>query len=351
MNILKPFNNINDDLLYWIKEYLSYKALEFFENSSTNTVNDIIASIDCIKEARSIDELKKSANLLVRDRLKSMSRVTSASYQLYIYSVGKIKNIEDINTNFLQDFKEWLTIGEATKKGYVDSVLELISYIERTNKSSFVFDVDSNTVRVSKSSISQKMIDPMDEVEFERFGREITKFEYKNEYEKARNIFICRLLLFSGITVSELLSLKLGKSFIVADGKMLIRLDNRKKDIDLPRNLLISHFNKYKELSLKDKNYDITTKPLVNITQQYINIIIKELLEFTNIKREPLSAQLLRYSFFVYIYNKRSHDNEITFNTVFEISGLSNKKELERILNTFDKKSASISKVFEKEKF
>jgi len=348
---LQPFNNTKEDLLFWIKEYLSFKALEFFEKSASNNVDDIIASIELIKNAKDIDTAKSNSNLLARDGLGSMSRIVNATYKLYIYSVGKIDSIKDIDTNLLQEFKDWLTIGDATKKGYVDAVLELCVFIQRANTEKYSFDIDESIVRVSKKSIGKKMIDVMDDTEFERFSKMLTKYKYKSEYEKARAILMCRIFLFSGITTAELMSLELGKSFIVDNKTILIRLENRKRDIDLPRNLVISYFNKYKELALKDKGYDIAHNPLTSITKQHINNIVKELLEFANIKRAPLTPQLLRYSFFVYIYNKRCLDNEITFNTIHDISGIVNKKELERILNTFDKDSVSIAKVFDKEKF
>lgn len=349
--ILQPYNNTKEDLLFWIKEYLAFKALEFFENSSSNTVDDIISSVEKIKTSTNIDEAKNNSNLLAREGIASMSRVANATYKLYIYTVGKVSSIKEIDTNLLQELKDWLTIGDATKKGYVDAILELCTYINRVNSEGYAFDIDESIVRVSKKSVSKKMIDVMDDAEYERFSKMIMKYDFKSEYEKARAILMCRIFLFSGITTTELLSLELGKSFIVNNQAILIRLKNRKRDIDLPRNLLIVYFNKYKELSLQDKNYDIENAPLFSISKQYVNSIVKELLEFAKIKRTPLTPQLLRYSFFVYIYNKRCLDNEITFNTIHDISGIINKEELRKILNTFDKDSVSIAKIFDKEKF
>lgn len=348
---LEQNNTAEKDLLFWIKEYLSYKALKFFQNSKSNKIDDIVVSVDLIKAASDIDALKKSVNLMVRDGLGSMSRVANATHQLHAYSIGKLDSIKSIDTNFLQDFKEWLKIGVATKKGYVDAILELRSFIERSNSNKFVFDIDESIVRVHKSSVQAKTIDVMDDEEFEGFSKGILKFKYKNEYEKSRNILICRIFLFSGITTAELLTLSVGTSFLVGNGKMLIRLENRKRDIDLPRRLLIPYYNKYKKLALKEKKYDVLSSPLVNITKQYVNSIVKELLEFVGINRTPLTPQLLRYSFFTYVYNKRSKDYEITFSTIHDISGITNKKELERILNIFDKESVSIAKIFDKEKF
>jgi len=348
---LQPFNNIEKDLLFWIKEYLVFKALEFFENSSSNSVDDIIASIELIRDSNNIDEVKSNSNLLVRNGLGSMSRVNNATYKLHVYSIGKINSIKEIDTNLLQDFKDWLMIANATKKGYIDAILELCEFINRTNNEQYTLDVDKSIVRVAKKSIKRKIIDVMSDSEYEQFSKMLTKYKYKNGYEKARAVLMCRIFLFSGITTTELLSLELGKSFIVDSKSILIKLESRKRDIDLPRNLVISHFNKYKELSLKEKEYDISHKTLFNISKQSVNNIVKELLQFAKIKRKSLTPQLIRYSFFVYIYNKRCTENEITFNIIHDISGITNKEELRRILNTFDKDTISIAKIFNKEKF
>lgn len=350
MKKLEHTGKVDTDLLFWIKEYLSIKAFEFFEKSTSNTVDDIIASIELIRNSNSIDEAKENTALLAKDGLKSISRANTALHKFYVYCVNKINSIKDIDTNFLQDFKEWLTISDSTKKGYVDAVLEMISYTQKTNTDKYQFDIDESIVRLNKKSIPRKMIDVMDDEEFERFSRSIIKFKYRNEYEKARDILICRLFIFSGITTEELLKLQVGKSFIVNGSDMLLRMGNR-KDIELPRSMLITHFNKYKELSLKNKKYDIEHKPLINISKRQVQNIVKELLEFANIKREPMSPQMIRYSLFVWLYNKRNAENEISFNTIQELSGIKSKKELEKILNTFDKETVAIAKMFKKEKF
>ena len=348
---LQPFSNIKDDLLFWIKEYYIVKTLELFENSKSNKIDDIIASIELIKESRDIDEAKSNSYKLVTDGLKSMSRIISGTYKLYIFIVNRTESIKMIDTNTLQDFSKWLTLSDTTRRGYIDACLELLMFIQRNNKESFIFNIEKDIVRIKRKSIPRKMIDVMDNEEYEKFNRKIPQYSYKNEYEKSRNVLICRLLLFSGITVPELLSLELDKSFIVDNNLMLVRLENRKRDIDLPRRLLITYFNKYKEQALKNKNYDVSVMPLINISKDSVSNIVKELLIYSNIKRSPLSPQLLRYSFFVYIYNKRCASNEITFKTIHDISGIVNKKELENILYTFDKEHISIAKIFSEENF
>lgn len=224
-------------------------------------------------------------------------------------------------------------------------------FIQRNNKENYKFDIDESIVKIKQKAVPKKIIDVMDDLEFERFSKMLPRYKYKTEYEKARNILICRIFLFSGITINELVNLKLNESLFVDGDNFIVRLPDRKRDIDLPRKLLITYFNKYKELSLSEKDYDLDFSSLISLSKKQILHIVKILLEFADIKREQLTPLLLRYSFFTYLFNKRCESNEITFKTIHEISGIINKKELERILFTFDKESVSISKAFNVDKF
>ncbi len=348
---LQPHQNIKKDLLYWAKEYLAIRALEYFEKSTSNTIDDIIDSIEKIKSSTNIDDAKTNANDLVKNGLGSMSRIISSAGKLYTYISNKTDDIKKVDTNLLQDYKEWLTVSSSTKKSYTDSALEFFMFIQRNNKENYKFDIDESIVKIKQKAVPKKIIDVMDDLEFERFSKMLPRYKYKTEYEKARNILICRIFLFSGITINELVNLKLNESLFVDGDNFIVRLPDRKRDIDLPRKLLITYFNKYKELSLSEKDYDLDFSSLISLSKKQILHIVKILLEFADIKREQLTPLLLRYSFFTYLFNKRCESNEITFKTIHEISGIINKKELERILFTFDKESVSISKAFNVDKF
>ena len=348
---LQPHKNIKNDLFQWVKEYLAIRALEYYEKSTSNTIDDITGSIEKIKNSTNIDDTKANANDLVKNGLGSMSRVISSIGKLYTYLPSKINDIKKVDTNLLQDYKEWLTVSSSTKKSYTDSVLEFFTFIQRNNTENYMFDIDESIVRIKQKSVPKKLIDVMNNSEFERFSKMLLKYKYKTEYEKARNILICRIFLFSGITINELMGLKLNESLFVDEQSFIIRLSNRKRDIDLPRKLMIAYFNKYKELSLTEKDYDLGYSNLISLTKKTIFQIVRTLLEFAEVKREQLTPQLLRYSFFTYLFKKRCEDNEITFSTIHEISGILNKKELERILFTFNKDNVSISKVFDVNKF
>lgn len=336
------------ELLKYSKSYLVEKSLESFRKSEKNNVDDITKYITKIEKSKDIDELKSNVSELKALGLSSLNRINIAIYQFCLYSNNKLTDIHDLDTNFILDFKQWLTIAESTKDGYIGAVLELAKHIETTEKISL--SINSQIIRSPKKN-EGVLYDTMGNEEFERFARDITKYNYQNELSKNQYVLMMRLILFSGITVKELLELELNKNLFIDDKDMYIRLKNRRADIDLPRTQLIQYFNKYKELSLKEKNYDVTSNPLFTIGQDQISKMIKTLLKFCNINRKPDTATMLRYSFFVYLWNNRDAKNGITFETIHEISGITNRKELEKILNTFDNKLVSLPSLFMSEKF
>jgi integrase len=227
----------------------------------------------------------------------------------------------------------------------MDCIIELLGFIEKSNMDNFKFNIDYEKVRLVKPK--PKIHDSMDSAEFNRFSKVLPRYLYDSDFEKCRNILICRILLYSGITPSELLSLDVGKNFIIGDKTFIIVLDNRKVDIELPRNKIVRHFNKYMELKENRKD----TKIFYDVSVKQINEIVKSLLEFASIKRRDMNATLLRVSFAVYLYNSRENNLQYNITTIQHLLGHSNRADTENMIGFHDKKYASISDVFDKEDF
>jgi site-specific recombinase XerD len=330
-------------LFNYSKEYLYEKTLE--TNRKSNKIENIEPISNKILESTTVDKLKDSVKNLVNNGLGSLARLNNAVYQFNIYSNANLNSLDDIDVNYLIGFREWLTVG-SSKQGYVNAVIELVKSIQNKTKIKIINDNEFKLVRIVTPSKRKNVVDVMDSEEYEFFVRNITKYKYRTELEKARNILMTRIILFSGITVKELCGLELGESFIVDSKSICINLENRKRIIDIPRDKIIAHFNKYKELMLTNENIDISNGKLFLLSQGQIDRIIKELLEFSKIDRKPNTALMLRYSYFVYLWNHRTIENKITFKTIHDISGIANKKELQHILNVFDDGFVSLSSAF-----
>jgi hypothetical protein len=209
-----PFKTFQENLLHWTKVYLAHKSLELFKKSKENRVDDIIKSRDEILNSKTFESVQKACKELIKSDLKSLAMPLGAVAKFYSFAIENNSDFKAFNSDFIYAFSERMTVAESTRKTYLDCVLELLTYIENTNTDGFKFGIEYEGARLKKSK--PKVYDAMDDEEFARFSKMLPQYEkYKNEFEKCRTVLICRIMLYSGITPKELVSLKLGKSLIV----------------------------------------------------------------------------------------------------------------------------------------
>lgn len=349
---LKPYERYENDLLYWVKAYIGHKVLELFKSSKENKVDDIIVYINQITNAKNFDELQVTCKELIKDGLKSLSKPLASMGKFYPYALNHTTDFDLIHDDFMFHFSTSLNLAASTKKTYLDSVLEFLTFIENTNTENFKFCIEYQEVRIKKPK--PKVHDAMDEEEFLRFSKLLPTLIVDNEFEKCRMVLICRIMLYSGITPKELTGLKLGKSLIVDKKGIYLNLENRDIKIYLPRNKLIKYFHKYLELKKENKDgfffyslHDINK----TLTTSQVNELVKAMLIKAKIERRELNATLLRVSLAVFLYNYRKDGKQFHLTSIQKILGQNNRAETENMIGFHAKEYAQINDVFLDENF
>lgn len=150
--------------------------------------------------------------------------------------------------------------------------------------------------------------DTMDKREIKLFNQALLTYPYSDDFETARNILICRIILFGGILPSELVDLK-HDNISKTNNKMILRIDGagtKKRDIELPMCQISDYLDLY--LSSKGVNEngylfcaaaDKSKKMNVN----FVNVIVKKMLNYAKINKKELTPKLLRTTFAVYLHN------------------------------------------------
>lgn len=344
---LNQANRFSESLLFWAKEYLAHKALELFQKSKQSKVDDIIASKDAILNAQNITGLKSACNALIQQDLRSLSKPLGGVMSFYEYASKNTDSFSAISTDLIYSYSNSLHIAESTKRNHIDSVIELLTYIENSNTDGFKFNIEYNAARTKKAKA--KVYDSMNAEEFVRFSKEITQWGAKTEFERCRNILICRILLYSGITPKELVHLKLGESLIVDNKRMYLKLENRSVLLYLPRNKLIKYFNQYQELRAESThNYFFygLSNPNEMLDTKKVNEIVKLMLKAAKIERKEMNATLLRVSLAVYLYNYRKDGKQFPLSAIQQIMGHKNRVDTENMIGFHSKECVKISDVF-----
>lgn len=339
-------------LLFWTKEYLAFKALELFQKSKQNKVDDIIASKDAIHNAQTIPELKNACNALIQKELRSLSKHLSGSVSFFEHTSKAADAFLAINTDFIHSYAQSLTSAETTKRNHVDVALELLTYIENSNIQGFKFGIEYERARVKRPKA--KVYDAMDAEEFIRFSQTLPQFKGKTEFERCRNILMCRILLYSGITPKELVSLQVGKSFIVDETSIYLKLEERTVLIYLPRKKLIQYFNAYqslREASTFNYLFYAPSKPNEMLDTKQVNEIVKTMLKLAKIERREMNATLLRVSLAVFLHNHRKDGRQFHLSAIQQIMGHKNRADTENMIGFYAKEYTEFSDVFLEEDF
>lgn len=213
--------------------------------------------------------------------------------------------------------KEFLTIhtsalSDATKKNYRMTLLNFFSFIDKQNEddegASYNFHIELKNWGGLRGKSGQKLPSYMNEDEVRRFLNGIDCFPFKHESLGARNRLLLKIIIYTGIRVSEALNLKIKD--IMLDGEFFI-IQVRGKG------------NKPRVVMIKAKNIDydfsswINSRPnevqddLVfcnqkgkNLTQAYVSRIVEQVLLTNGIRKEKNGAHMLRHSFATLLYQK-----------------------------------------------
>lgn len=313
INRLSPLGDINADLLYWCNEFIAHKFIELAKKHQNKEIDDVIALKNKILSSPSIKDLKDNANIAVRKKLNSLSKSITGTVKFYEYVVANAKQMIEIDHNLIIDYRKSLKYQESTKDNYTKVLKELISSIENQNADNHKFGILFDDMKLKKTHKSTR--DCLDDEQFKRFNKIITKYNYENEYIKARDILIIRFIMLCGLNVNDLLSLKLNDNIAFNQKEMYLNLENRVKRFDMPRKHFSTQLNKYMSLKRKSETlfYDVDLK--------YIKDLIAKLLNFAKIEVKEKDAKMLIKSLAVFLYNNRKDGQQIVLNTIQDLLG------------------------------
>lgn len=308
-------NSFQDTLLFWMERFIRNKLT----NLSNRQViqKDRLATIlqALAKGIKSIDELE----LLVKDArnigLSGINTYFNPLLKLYKYTTNLgLASMKEIDEELLSDFlaTETSSLSDATKKNHRIALLSFFSYIDKQNEnedgSSYLFKIELKNWGGLSGKSGTKLPSFMNKDEIDRFLDAIEKFEF-SENTGYRNRLIIKIIIYTGVRVSEVLNLKIKDIFNENDVYMLqIRGKGNK-----PRVVMIKkHIIEYDLKNWLDTRISYTDLLVCNqkgdrLTQAYVSRIVENILISAGIRKEKNGAHMLRHSFATLLYQKH-HD-------------------------------------------
>ena len=194
----------------------------------------------------------------------------------------------------------------------------------------------------------------MSKDEIKLFNQKLLSYPYTDDFEEARNILISRFVLFGGILPSELVNLKHDNISLTKD-KMILHIDGagaKKRDIELPSNQFLNHWKMYLELKSINKTgylFYASTNEDKKMDVNFVNVIIKKMLNYAKINKKELTPKLLRTTFAVYLHNNPNPktNRAVPLKVIQALLGHSNIQHTKDLLGYKIAEDMSYSDVFE----
>jgi len=302
-------------LLFWLDRFIKSKLTSLSNRhvEENAKLSVIIGSLN--HGSKSMDDLKNLAKEARNIGLIGINIFINPLEKFYYYLIPmKLTSLKEIDEELLSEFLASQTgsLSDATKKNYRIALLGLFKFIDKQNEeesgSSYQFRIELKNWGGLGGRKGEKLPAHMYKEELTRFFKAIEETEFK-PYAQAKNRLLIKLILYTGMRVSEALGMRLKD--MVKDGDYFvfqIRGKGNKPRTAMVKVENIAHdleeWMGYRSNESMLLFQSRTGKPL---TQAYVSYIMDKMLLHAGIRKEKNGAHMLRHTFATLLYQK-NHD-------------------------------------------
>ena len=304
-------DSFESSFIFWLTRYVKFKL----SSLSNKELRDpkALASVNFalsreIKNIEQLDGLVKSARNAGLTGINTYFNPLKKIYEtMKFYELSSLKQIdEELLSEILASTTGGLS--DASKKNYRISVINFFAFLDKQNEEdgkAHVFDINLKNWGGVSGNKGQKLPDFMGEEEVKKFLDAIEQSDFKQNSN--RNKLIIKIIIFTGIRVSEALNLK--RKDITEDGDLfIIRIrgkGNKYRIVMIKRHLIEDHLNAIAINYINKEGYLFINKKGTRLTQAYVSRIVEQILFKAGIRKEKNGAHMLRHTFATMLYKKQ----------------------------------------------
>lgn len=308
-------NTFDKTMLFWLERFVRNK-LTTLSNSNVRDKDKLAFIIQTlVKGTKSLDELK----LLVKESrnigLSGINTYFNPLVKLYDFlnNLG-LASLKEIDEELLSDFLASATSGlsDASKKNHRIALLAFFSYIDKQNQnddgSSYLFKIELKNWGGLKGNSGTKLPAYMNKDEITRFLNAIESYEFSAE-TIYRNRLILKMIIYTGIRVSEMLNLR-QKDIFKEDDVYILQVrgkGNKPRVAMIKAKIIENDLQNWLNIRVSDEDLLVCNKKGNRLTQAYVSRIVEQILISAGIRKEKNGAHMLRHSFATLLYQKH-HD-------------------------------------------
>lgn len=304
-------DSFESSFIFWLTRYVKFKL----SSLSNKELRDpkALASVNFalsreIKNIEQLDGLVKSARNAGLTGINTYFNPLKKIYEtMKFYELSSLKQIdEELLSEILASTTGGLS--DASKKNYRISVINFFAFLDKQNEEdgkAHVFDINLKNWGGVSGNKGQKLPEFMGEEEVKKFLDAIEESDFKQNSN--RNKLIIKVIIFTGIRVSEALNLK--RKDITEDGDLfIIRIrgkGNKYRIVMIKRHLIEDHLNAIAINYINKEGYLFINKKGTRLTQAYVSRIVEQILFKAGIRKEKNGAHMLRHTFATMLYKKQ----------------------------------------------
>ena len=310
------FNNtFEKTLLFWIERFIRNK-LTTLSNRQVNDKQKLAAIIQSlVKGTKSIDELSIIVKEARNIGLAGINTYFNPLFKLYnfILNLG-LASMKEIDEELLSDFlaSETSALSDASKKNHRIALLALFSYIDKQNENedgtSYLFKIELKNWGGLSGKSGTKLPSFMNKVEIDKFLNAIDTFEF-TENIAYRNRLILKIIIYTGVRVSEILNLKM-KDIFKEENVYLLQIKgkgNKPRVVMIKSSIIENDLKYWLDIRVCNSDLLVCNQKGERLTQAYVSRIVENILISAGIRKEKNGAHMLRHSFATLLYAKH-HD-------------------------------------------
>ena len=304
-------DSFESSFIFWLTRYVKFKLSslsnkELRDPKALGSVNFALSRE--IKNIEQLDGLVKSARNAGLTGINTYFNPLKKIYEtMKFYELSSLKQIdEELLSEILASTTGGLS--DASKKNYRISVINFFAFLDKQNEEdgkAHVFDINLKNWGGISGNKGQKLPEFMGEEEVKKFLDAIEQSDFKQNSN--RNKLIIKVIIFTGIRVSEALNLK--RKDITEDGDLfIIRIrgkGNKYRIVMIKRHLIEAPLNAIAINYINKEGYLFINKKGTRLTQAYVSRIVEQILFKAGIRKEKNGAHMLRHTFATMLYKKQ----------------------------------------------
>jgi len=297
--------------LFWLSRFVRSKITSLSNRQVTDKdrlaqiIQELIKGFEDVKDLKAL--MKEVRNLGMSGVHVYYLPLEKLYHYVMRFGAGSMKEIDE---EFLSDFlaSETATLSDASKKNHRIALLGFFGYIDKQNEedngNSYRYGIELKNWGGLGGKGGNKLPSFLNKDEVQKFIAAIDTYPYKNPYIGARNRLMIKIILYTGIRVSEAINIIL-KDFTKDGDAYIIQVrgkGNKPRVVMIKEKIIKNDLSTWLDKRSCENNLLMCNQKEKKLTQAYIGRLVEQILLSIGIRKDKNSAHMLRHTFATLLY-------------------------------------------------